>query len=167
MVAIVAVVVGIIVVFAINVARAGFESSEDPLLGEAIASGPAVHTTDINEMEIVPGRPPTGGPHFPSPADTGIYDEPIGDGLAVHSLEHGIVWISYNPDLISEADLEVLEDVADDLSNDVILSPRRANAMAVAAASWGRLLSLDTVDEDLLREFVTTNRNRSPEPGIR
>ena len=164
---IVAVIVGLGVVFVVSVQRSGVDSSDDPLLGEAIAIGAVRHTGDLSEMEIVEGRPPVGGPHFQTPLETGIYDEPVGDGFVVHSLEHGIVWFSYNPDLVSEAELSALEAIADDFGNDVILSPRRGNAMAIAAASWGRLLSLDAVDEELLREFVTTNRNRSPEPGIR
>ena len=167
MVAIVATVIGLIVVVAVTVQRSGSESSDDPLLGEAIAIGEARHTADLSEMEIVEGRPPVGGPHFVTPLETGTYGEPVGEGFVVHSLEHGIVWFSYNPDLVSEADLSALEAIADDFANDVILSPRRGNAMAIAASSWGRLLALDALDEELLREFVVTNRNRSPEPGIR
>ena len=167
MVAIVATVIGLIVVVAVTVQRSGSESSDDPLLGEAITIGTRTHTADLSEVEIVEGRPPVGGPHFRQPLATGIYSEPVGEGSVVHSLEHGIVWFSYNPDLVSEAELSALEAIADDFANDVILSPRRGNAMAIAASSWGRLLSLDALDEELLREFVVTNRNHSPEPGIR
>ncbi|MDA1061607.1 MAG: DUF3105 domain-containing protein [Chloroflexi bacterium] len=167
MLAILGVVVVVVVIAVVSVQRSGTDASDDPLLGEAITIGEARHTADITEMEIVDGRPPVGGPHFAQPQRTGIYDEAPSDGFLVHSLEHGIVWFSYNPDLVSEADLSTLEDIADDFRNDVILSPRRANAMAIAAASWGRLLSLDALDEELLRDFVTTNRDRSPEPGIR
>ena len=78
-----------------------------------------------------------------------------------------MVWITYNPDLIDENGLKVVRDVADAFGNDVVLSPRPQNAMPVAAVSWGRILRLDPVDEDQLRDFVSTNRNRSPEPRIR
>ena len=167
MIAIVAVVIAVIVIAVVSTQGSGGDASDDPLLGEAIAIGPATHTLDVSEMEIVAGRPPVGGPHFQQPLDTGIYAEAPADGFLVHSLEHGIVWFSYNLDLVSEADVSALEAIAEDFSNDVILSPRPGNSMAIAAASWGRLLSLDALDEELLREFVTTNRNRSPEPGIR
>ena len=140
--------------------------SDAPLLGEAIAIGEASHIDSLGQMEIVAGRPPVGGPHFPRWQATGSYDEPVSDGLAVHALEHGVVWISYNPTLVSDAALSVLRALARDFSADTILSPRPENTMAVAAASWGQLLSLDGADGEALRQFVETNRNRSPEPGV-
>ena len=145
----------------------GGGASDDPLLGEAIETGPAVHVATVGEMEIVPGRPPVGGPHLQVWLNSGVFSAPVSDGNAVHSLEHGMVWISYNPDLVSDTDLEGLRELAEDFDNDVVLSPRPDNAMAIAAVSWGRLLELDALDDELLRDFVTTNRNRSPEPGAR
>lgn len=146
-------------------------ASDDPLLGEAVqlpaGRRAAAHTTNAADMIGTPGEPPSGGPHFPQPWPTGAFDEPIPDGNAVHSLEHGVVWISYNPELLDAGQVAVLEDVADDFRQDVILSPRPQNERAVYAVSWARVLGMDGVDAELLREFVRTNRNRSPEPGIR
>lgn len=142
-------------------------ASEDTPMGEAITIGPATHVGGLEQMEIVAGRPPVGGPHFPRWQATGIYDERISDGLAVHALEHGVIWFTYHPTLVSDDDLDALRSVAGDFGRDVILSPRPENAMPIAAASWGRLLSLDEADRDTLRRFVETNRNRSPEPGVR
>jgi len=142
-------------------------TSSDALLGEAIPIGPATHINALEQMEIVAGRPPVGGPHFPRWQAAGVYEEPVSDGLAVHALEHGVIWFSYNPSLVTDDDLETLRAVADDFSRDVILSPRPGNSMAVAAASWGQLLSLERADNGELRRFVETNRNRSPEPGVR
>lgn len=148
--------------------------SEDPVLGEArgVPAGvpEAAHTTNAAEMVGLPGEPPSIGPHFGQPWLVGSYDEPVPDGNAVHSLEHGIVWLSYNPELVSDQLLEVLRDVADDFRRDVILSPRPQNDSAIYAVSWGRVLKIDGTaggEEQLLRDFVDTNRNRSPEPGIR
>ena len=141
--------------------------SEDALLGEAVRLGPASHVNSEEAMQIVPGEPPTGGPHFLQPLGGGIFDDPVADGNAVHALEHGLVWISYNPDLVGAAGQELLEDVAGDFRHDVILSPRPRNEMAVAAVSWGRILRLDAPDQELLRDFIRTNRDRSPEPGLR
>jgi len=78
-----------------------------------------------------------------------------------------MVWFSYQPDLVSEEQLARLEEIADQYSNDVILAPRPANDAPLYALSWGRTLEVDPADEELLRQFVETNRNRSPEPGIR
>ena len=162
-----AIVLGVVVVAALIWFNRPTGTSDDPLLGEAIAIGSAIHITTLEEMEIVPGQPPVGGPHFPIWLEPGINEVPVSDGNAAHSLEHGMIWFSYNPDLISDADLEGLLEIARDLDNDVVLSPRPASNFAIAAVSWGRLLRLDALDDELLRDFVTTNRDRSPEPGIR
>ncbi|MEE8338342.1 MAG: DUF3105 domain-containing protein [Dehalococcoidia bacterium] len=145
--------------------------SDDALLGDAVQL-PAgrlerAHTSNPAEMIGTAGEPPSGGPHFSQPWPTGVFDEAIPDGNAVHSLEHGIVWISYNPELVDAGQIAVLEDVADDFRGDVILAPRPQNARSVYAVSWGRVLGMDGVDGERLREFVRTNRDRSPEPGVR
>lgn len=163
---IVPLVLAIVVVGAIVVRTPlGFTTSDDPLLGDAVSSGPASHVADGSLS--ADALPPTGGPHSSVPQRVASYDSPIEDGNAIHALEHGVVWISYQPDLLTADDIEALERVRSDFSRDVILSPRPANSDAVVAASWERRLILDDVDSELLREFVATNRNRSPEPGIR
>ena len=43
--------------------------------------------------------PPAGGPHDPVWQNCGFYTEPVRDENAVHSLEHGAVWITYLPSL--------------------------------------------------------------------
>ncbi|NED68182.1 DUF3105 domain-containing protein, partial [Streptomyces sp. SID10244] len=55
--------------------------------------------------------PPFGGPHDEVWATcTGIvYPNPLRSENAVHALEHGAVWITYNPDTISAADRDTLE----------------------------------------------------------
>jgi len=162
-------------------------TSDDPLLGESrdVPAGvaQAAHTTNPADMFGRPGEPPAIGPHFagpecvpPSfgthcgPAPFGIYDFPVNDGNAVHSLEHGMVWISYNPELVTAEMLATLEEIANERRRDVILSPRPQNGLPIYAVSWGRVLAIDGtvgVEEALLRDFVTTNSNRSPEPNIR
>ena len=44
-------------------------------------------------------NPPAGGPHNPMWQNCGVYDRPLYNEYAVHSLEHGAVWITYRPDL--------------------------------------------------------------------
>src|SRR5215510_1148251 len=43
--------------------------------------------------------PPTFGAHFPYWQNCGIYDQPVELGTALHSMEHGAVWLTYKPDL--------------------------------------------------------------------
>ena len=145
----------------------GFSVSGDDLLGEEVQIASASHVGSERDMVIPIGAPPAGGPHFNRPLTTGFYDDPVPDGNAVHSLEHGIVWISYNPELLDQAGLDALRDIFDDFRGDLIVSPRPDNSGAVAIVSWGRIMRLDGVDVEQLEDFIGTNRNRSPEPGIR
>ena len=54
------------------------------------------HTEDDVDYEQVP---PVGGMHDPVWLDCGAYDAPVRDENAVHDLEHGSIWITYQPDL--------------------------------------------------------------------
>lgn len=144
----------------------GFSVSEDDLLGEQVRLVSASHVRSERDMVIPVGAPPAGGPHLSTPLRTGFYD-PVSDGNAVHSLEHGVVWLSYNPELVDQSGVDALRDIFDDFSRDLIVSPRPDNSDAVAIVSWGRIMRLDSVDVEQLVDFIRTNRNRSPEPGIR
>lgn len=161
--------------------------SSDPRPGDSVelpaGSEATRHTTNVADLVGNPGEPPVGGPHFGGPECVpprygpfcgplpyGIYDHQVADGNAIHSLEHGIVWITYDPELIAGEALQLLEDVANDFRRDVILSPREPSALPIYAVSWGRILRIDGtngVEVDALRDFIDANRNRSPEPGLR
>src|SRR3954468_23491462 len=44
-----------------------------------------------------PQTPPVGGDHNSVWLNCGIYDQPVPNENAVHDLEHGAVWITYQP----------------------------------------------------------------------
>lgn len=108
-----------------------------------------------------------------TPRPTGVYSTEQPDEDIIHNLEHGHVWISYNPSLISSGDLAALEQlVLDGTSNangggvGVILTPRAANDNMIALASWAHLQTLDSYDPVAIRDFVETNRGKAPEGFI-
>jgi hypothetical protein len=140
--------------------------SSEELQGVEVAIGPATHVNDGSALTIPEGDPPVGGPHFPTPLRAAKYDEPVQDGNAIHSLEHGMIWISYN-ESASPQEIEQLADIQSDHSRDVLLSPRSQNTAKISVASWGRLLRLDGVDRAAIERFIEVNRDRSPEPGVR
>jgi len=138
------------------------------LLGEAVPMGEAKHVAPGAPLEVVAGQPPTGGPHYPIPENPAILSRPADDGKAIHSLEHGIIWITYRPDLLTAKDLEVLTAVAQEHARDVLMSPRPGNNAAASLASWGRRLNLASpISRQAVEAFVVTNVNQSPEPGVR
>ncbi|HEX6194904.1 MAG TPA: DUF3105 domain-containing protein [Jiangellaceae bacterium] len=104
-------------------------------------------------------NPPAGGNHAESPQwqNCGIYDTPIGSENAVHSLEHGAVWITYQPDL-PEDQVEALRDVVRDLdsseSDYVIVSPFEGLTSPVVASAWGLQVSVDDPSDERLDQFL-------------
>ncbi|QRN78963.1 MAG: DUF3105 domain-containing protein, partial [Nocardiopsis sp. BM-2018] len=57
---------------------------------------------EIGEVVDYDQSPPVGGQHWPSWQNCGVYGEPVTPELAVHSMEHGAVWITYDPELPEE-----------------------------------------------------------------
>jgi Protein of unknown function (DUF3105) len=115
--------------------------------------------------------PPVGGPHAPPPAwadCTGtVYDVDIRHENAVHSLEHGAVWITYNPDQVQGADIDTLAALVEN-ENGRMLSPYPGLDSPVSIQSWGHQLKVDSVGDPKLEQFadlLTLNNEFTPEPG--
>ena len=108
--------------------------------------------------------PPVGGNHNPTWLNCGVYTSPVPNELAVHSLEHGAVWVTYRPDLPA-GDVERLVDVVPDTY--MVVSPFADLPAPVVASAWGVQLALTGVDDPRLEEFIETYRQgtQTPEPG--
>jgi uncharacterized protein DUF3105 len=120
-------------------------------------------------------NPPSSGPHYPIWADFREYATPVDDEYLVHSMEHGAVLLLYRcaapcDDLV--ASLRALRDAVptDPLCDAsmgervrVILAPRAANDVAVAAAAWGNTYRADCFDGPSLAKFVADHYAHGPE----
>jgi hypothetical protein len=109
--------------------------------------------------------PPLGGPHNVVWQTCGIYETPIHNEHAVHSLEHGAVWITYRPGLAAE-EIGRLRTIASD--DYMLLSPYPGLQSAVVASAWNHQIALESADDPRLREFVSRYRNNpatTPEFG--
>lgn len=108
--------------------------------------------------------PPTGGDHHPVWWDCGTYPTAIPEEHAVHSLEHGAVWLTYRPDA-SAADVERLRAVA--ARDYMLLSPHAEQRPAFVATAWGHQLAQDELDVPAVEAFVREHRRSAdaPEPG--
>ena len=98
-------------------------------------------------------KPPVGGDHSPIPQTCAVYTEPIADEHAVHSLEHGAVWITYRPDLPADQ-VKKLAEVAE--RGKVLLSPYPGLSSPISLQAWGRSLPVDNADDGRIGKFVTT-----------
>ena len=122
------------------------------------------HVNSISSVEYN-SNPPTSGPHYGTPARPGFRGTTIDDGNLIHSMEHGLVWISYHPSIGAEA--EKLRNIAGPFT---VITQREANDADIAIASWGRLDTFDLEDniidtDDLQRidDFVKRYANKGPE----
>ena len=111
-----------------------------------------------------PQSPPVGGDHAPTPLwqNCGYYDEPIGNENAVHSLEHGVVWVTYQPDL-AQSEVDKLRPLANEQK--IIVSPYLGLEDPVVLSSWGAQQRFQSADDPEIRDFISALRNQSPEPN--
>lgn len=100
---------------------------------------------------------------------TGVHDEELPDVDVVHNLEHGHVWITYDPGQVSAADVDKLRALVETFGGrgqGIILSPRSANEDAIAAVSWAHLQTFNSLDLIALSNFIIANRGHAPEGFI-
>jgi hypothetical protein len=100
-------------------------------------------------------HPPTNGDLDPLWQNCGFYEESIEDRHAVHSLDHGVVWITYRPDL-PEQQIESLRPYGKE--NYVIANPYPGQDAPVIATSWRVQLELNGAEDPRLRRFVNQFR---------
>ena len=110
-----------------------------------------------------PQNPPVGGDHAPVWQNCGFYSAPVRNENAVHSLEHGAVWITYQPGL-SPKQIDALRDLARAQTH-VLVSPFPGLRTPVVASSWGRQLRVGSPEDARLERFVRAFRlsPRAPE----
>ena len=125
--------------------------------------GPAGQHTEANVN--YKQNPPVGGSHNPVWQNCGYYDQPVHDENAVHSLEHGAVWITYSPDLPQD-EVERLRDIAENETY-VLVSPRDGLPSPVVASAWGKQLRLDDAEDSDLERFIGAYEQgpQTPEKG--
>jgi hypothetical protein len=101
--------------------------------------------------------PPAGGPHNAVQLDCGIYSQAVPNENAVHSLEHGAVWITYQPTLAADQ-LSALQQVVTQnyvgSEKYLILSPYSGLPSPIVASAWGAQLKLDSAADQRLVNFI-------------
>jgi hypothetical protein len=139
------------------------ETDQELLSGvQTFAVDSAAHVSEpVNYAQT----PPVGGPHWGVWQNCGFYASPINNENAVHSMEHGAVWITYQPDL-SAAQVDVLRSRAENTTYVLVSSFPDLSAPVVASA-WGIQLQLESADDPALAAFIREYRQgpQTPEPG--
>jgi hypothetical protein len=130
-----------------------------------------VQTYEVTERNHVltavayPQTPPVGGNHHPIWQNCGAYSTPIRNENAVHSMEHGAVWITYRPDL-PEDQVDWLHQLAN-MQSYLLVSPYPGQAAPMILSAWEHQLYLDSIEDPRLGQFVRAFRlgQQAPERG--
>ncbi|HWH00495.1 MAG TPA: DUF3105 domain-containing protein [Pilimelia sp.] len=116
---------------------------------------PGKHTGNPVKYTILP---PVGGEHNPVYQNCmgDIYDEPIANEHAVHSLEHGAVWITYRPDLPKDQVEKLAGKVRG--KEKMMMSPFPGLDKPISLQAWGFQLKVDNADDPRIDQFIETLR---------
>jgi hypothetical protein len=109
--------------------------------------------------------PPVFGAHLAAWQNCGIYDQPVELGSAIHSMEHGAVWLTYRSALPKDQVTE-LQNLARGHGY-VLVSPYPPQKSDVILTAWGVQLIIDSLPDDRIAPFIAFYENgpQNYEPG--
>lgn len=139
--------------------------SIDGLVSKEFAVGQHV-TTEVDYGE---DSPPFGGEHDQYWADCNgdVYPIVIRNENAVHGLEHGAVWITYNPDDLDQGQIDQLAELVDGVGY-TMMSPYPGLTSPISLQAWGQQVLVDSPDDPRIDQFIRVFRQsptNTPEPN--
>jgi hypothetical protein len=135
---------------------------------DGVREFPGLDHTHVKDPVTYPQAPPVGGPHAQAWLRCAVYDAPVPNENAVHSMEHGAVWVTYRPDLSAD-DLTIVKRLQGLKPAYVVISPYAGLPSPVVASAWGLQLAVDKADDPRLAAFVKAyaGGGQGGEPGTR
>lgn len=112
-----------------------------------------------------PQTPPVGGDHNPVPQNCGIYTDPVTTENAVHSMEHGAVWVTYQPGIGAAQIATLAADVRG--KEYTLMSPYPTEPAPITLTAWGKQLTVNSASDARIAKFIKTYAAgpQTPEPG--
>ncbi|GIG00743.1 DUF3105 domain-containing protein [Catellatospora citrea] len=117
-------------------------------------------------QETYEQNPPVGGTHSYvwQQCMGNVYDAPIPKEHAVHSLEHGAVWITYRKDLPADQVAALAAKVEG--KEMMLLSPVADLDKPISLQAWSYQLKVDNASDPRIDDFIGALRvNATQEPG--
>lgn len=141
---------------------AGSTISNDPVQGVNVWQN--LTNDPVEGPQTYPMNPGVGGAHNAAWANCGVYDKEIPQQYAVHSLEHGAVWITTNDKATAE-DVKALRSKAG--QDYILMSPNPSQTDPVVLSAWGHQLRVQSASDPRVASFISTYRQgpQTPEPG--
>jgi hypothetical protein len=128
-----------------------------PVLGERVPDEGHDHVAVGTQIQYK-AHPPASGPHYPTPAPTGVYPQGLAPGFWVHSLEHGYVVVLYRPPVSQALLLQFREMVRDFPPSKfgnvkLVIAPYDQMLHPFAVVSWDWRMSMDAFDRGQVLDF--------------
>ena len=126
----------------------------------------------VNSKKYGGDQPPTSGPHA-SPLSWGVYDTEVRDDQVIHNMEHGGVYVSYQPSLPKDQVEKLTQLLSEPFSDQkfqpkkIVLAPRATNKSPIELSSWRRSEALASYDQNKVEDYIVRNLGKSPEPLAR
>ena len=128
---------------------------------------PAIDARDHKDGPLTYAtNPPVGGAHNALWQNCmgDVYPQPIANEHAVHSLEHGAIWVTYKQGLPADQ-VEVLKKKVQG-KEFMLMSPYAGLDKNVSVQVWGYQLKTDDVNDDRIDAFIKAARlNATLEPN--
>lgn len=141
--------------------------AKTPVSGEKTWDAKKLGRTHVTGTVKYPMNPPVGGNHNQAwmTCDGTVYTKAIPNENAVHSLEHGAVWVTYN-DQATAADIKALADKVTKTPY-TLMSPDKTQSGTIMLSAWGHQLSVNSASDARVEQFLTkyVQGAQTPEPG--
>ena len=161
------IIIGVVVIGLIGLSFLLYLSLREPPPIAGLVTYPRPSRGHDNSLQIpFEGLPPAGGVHNDAWQNCGIYEEPVLPQNAVHSLEHGAVWVTYNPEMLAEEEVGTLQNRVRG-QNYLLLSPFPNQPSPVVLTAWGLQLEVDSVTDERIETFIERYQSgpQTPERG--
>ncbi|MDW6063033.1 DUF3105 domain-containing protein [Streptomyces sp. FXJ1.4098] len=140
-------------------------SQGDSVTGEK--TWPNLSRNHVTTSVSYPMTPPAGGDHDPAwqNCNGDVYNTQIRDENAVHALEHGAVWVTYN-DKAARADVTALEAKVAKTPY-TLMSPYKNQSSPITLTAWGHQLNVQNASDARVNAFLDkyVQGAQTPEPG--
>ncbi|WP_330176126.1 DUF3105 domain-containing protein [Streptomyces sp. NBC_01498] len=147
--------------------KAQDKAAAAPVKGEKSWDAKKLGRDHVAEEVKYPQTPPVGGNHNQAWMNCAgdVYKEPVPNVNAVHSLEHGAVWVTYN-DKASDGDVKTLGELVGKTQYS-LMSPVKEQAGTVMLTAWGKQVTVDSADDPRVDQFLAkyVQGAQTPEPG--
>ncbi len=165
----VVVAIGVIAAIVASIVFARSPPTYDPGSGDG-SSIEGIETFENTAKHVegevdYPQSPPAGGDHNAVWLNCGVYDQPVPNINAVHALEHGAVWVTYDAAAVTGDELATLKSQLP--SSYIVLSPYEGLDSPIVMSAWNAQLQLDSAEDPRVSEFLTAywRNTNAPEPN--